>query len=88
VISVVVIIFLEKSIKKYQMHGLIVVILGILIMKYLAKSFSDVSIVKEIPSGFTCFVFLILILDQIRIVPIALTFSNGWLFETISMGSL
>jgi len=85
-ISVIVIIVFRRINKKIP-NALIVVIFGILIMKYFGKSFSDVSIVKEIPSGLPGFGIPEFDLDQIReLLPIALTLVMVGYLETISIG--
>ena len=85
-ISVIVIIIFRKINKKIP-NALIVVILGILIMKYFGKSFGDVSIVKDIPSGLPKFGIPEFDLDQIReLLPIALTLVMVGYLETISIG--
>jgi SulP family sulfate permease len=68
-------------------NALIVVILGILIMKYFGKSFNDVSIIREIPSGLPAFGIPDVDLDQIReLLPIAFTLVMVGYLETISIG--
>ena len=68
-------------------NALIVVILGILIMKYFGKSFNDVSIIREIPSGLPAFGIPDIDLDQIReLLPIAFTLVMVGYLETISIG--
>ena len=68
-------------------NALIVVVLGILIMKYFGKSFNDVSIIKEIPSGLPSFGIPDVDLDQIReLLPIAFTLVMVGYLETISIG--
>jgi SulP family sulfate permease len=85
-ISVIIIIVFRRINKKIP-NALIVVILGILIMKYFGKSFSDVSIVKEIPSGLPVFGIQEFDIDQIReLLPIALTLVMVGYLETISIG--
>jgi SulP family sulfate permease len=64
-ISIIIIIVFRKINKKIP-NALIVVILGILSMKYFGKSFSDVSIVREIPSGLPVFGIPEFDIDQIR----------------------
>ena len=86
IISVVVIIIFRKINKKIP-NALIVVIIGILIMKFFGKSFNDVSIVKDIPSGLPVFGVPEFDLDQIReLLPIALTLVMVGYLETISIG--
>ena len=86
VISVLVIIAFRKINKKIP-NALIVVVLGILIMKYFEKSFNDVSIVKDIPSGLPLFGIPDFEIDQIKeLLPIALTLVMVGYLETISIG--
>ena len=85
-IAIIIIIVFRKINKKIP-NALIVVILGILSMKYFGKSFSDVSIVKEIPSGLPVFGIPEFDIDQIReLLPIALTLVMVGYLETISIG--
>lgn len=85
-ISIVVIIIFRKINKKIP-NALIVVIFGIVIMKYFGQSFSDVSIVKDIPSGLPKFGIPEFDLDQIReLLPIAITLVMVGYLETISIG--
>jgi len=85
-ISVVVIIIFRKIDKKIP-NALIVVVLGILIMKYFGESFNDVSIVKDIPSGLPVFSFPEFDLDLIKeLFPIAFTLVMVGYLETISIG--
>ncbi len=86
VISVVVI-FIFRKINKKIPNALIVVIIGILIMKYFGKSFNDVAIVKDIPSGLPVFGIPEFDLDLIReLLPIAITLVMVGYLETISIG--
>ena len=56
-------------------------------MKYFGKSFNDVSIVKDIPSGLPVFGIPEFDLDLIReLFPIALTLVMVGYLETISIG--
>lgn len=85
-ISVIIIIIFRKINKKIP-NALMVVITGILIMKYFGESFNDVSIVKDIPSGLPGFAIPEFDLDQIReLLPIALTLVMVGYLETISIG--
>nr|WP_298989996.1 solute carrier family 26 protein [uncultured Polaribacter sp.] len=85
-VSVFIIIFFRKINKKIP-NALIVVVLGILIMKYFGKNLSDVAVVKDIPSGLPSFSFPVFDLDQIReLLPIALTLVMVGYLETISIG--
>lgn len=86
VVSVIVIIIFRKINKKIP-NALIVVVIGILIMKYFGKSFNDVSIVKDIPSGLPIFGIPEFDLELIReLLPIALTLVMVGYLETISIG--
>jgi SulP family sulfate permease len=85
-ISALLIIIFRKINKKIP-NALIVVILGVLIMKYFGNSFADVSIVKDIPSGLPKFGipdFDIALLKEL--LPIALTLVMVGYLETISIG--
>ena len=85
-ISVVVIIIFRKINKKIP-NALIVVILGIIIMKYFGKSFNDVSIVKDIPSGLPVFGIPEFDIELMReLLPIAFTLVMVGYLETISIG--
>ena len=86
IISVVVIMILRKVNKKIP-NALIVVVFGILVMRYFGKDFNDVSIVKDIPSGLPSFSFPEFDISQIReLLPIALTLVMVGYLETISIG--
>jgi len=86
IISVVVIVILRKVNKKIP-NALIVVVFGILVMRYFGKDFNDVSIVKDIPSGLPSFSFPEFDISQIReLLPIALTLVMVGYLETISIG--
>ncbi|MFT4612707.1 MAG: SulP family sulfate permease [Gammaproteobacteria bacterium] len=85
-LSVFIIIIFRKINKKIP-NALIVVILGIVIMKYFGNSFNDVSIVKEVPSGLPVFGIPEIDLDLIReLLPIALTLVMVGYLEIISIG--
>jgi SulP family sulfate permease len=85
-ISVTIIIIFRRINKKIP-NALIVVILGILIMKFFGSTFSNVSIVKDIPSGLPKFGIPVFDLDLIRdLLPIALTLVMVGYLETISIG--
>tara|TARA_B100000809_G_scaffold259307_1_gene304067 strand:+ start:1371 stop:3098 length:1728 start_codon:yes stop_codon:yes gene_type:complete len=85
-LSVIIIIVFRKINKKIP-NALIVVILGIVIMKYFGKSFNDVAIVKEVPSGLPVFGIPEFDLDLIReLLPIALTLVMVGYLEIISIG--
>lgn len=85
-IAVIIIIVFRKIDKKIP-NALIVVVLGILIMKYFGKNLVDVSIVKDVPSGLPSFGIPDFDLDQIKeLLPIALTLVMVGYLETISIG--
>lgn len=85
-ISVIIIIIFRKINKKIP-NALIVVIFGIVIMKYFGQHMVDVAIVKDIPSGLPSFSLPEFDLDQIReLLPIALTLVMVGYLETISIG--
>ena len=85
-ISVVVILIFRKINKKIP-NALIVVVFGIIIMKYFGESFIDVSIVKDIPSGLPSFGIPEFDIDLLReLLPIAFTLVMVGYLETISIG--
>ncbi len=85
-ISIIAIIALRRINKKIP-NALIVVILGILVMRYFGQNLNDVDIVKDIPSGLPSFSFPELDIDQIReLLPIAFTLVMVGYLETISIG--
>ncbi len=85
--SAAIIIIIFRKINKKIPNALIVVILGILVMKYLGKNFVNVAIVKDIPAGLPSFGMLEIDIDQIKeLVPIALTLVMVGFLETISIG--
>ncbi|WP_159949157.1 SulP family inorganic anion transporter [Polaribacter septentrionalilitoris] len=85
-ISVIVIIVFRRINKKIP-NALIVVIIGIVIMKYFGKSFGDVDIVKDIPSGLPTFGIPEFDIDLFKeLLPIALTLVMVGYLETISIG--
>jgi len=80
-------IIIFRKINKKIPNALIVVILGVLIMKFFNKSFTDVSIVKDIPSGLPKFGIPDFDLALLReLLPIALTLVMVGYLETISIG--
>ena len=84
-LSALIIIIFRKINKKIP-NALIVVVIGIVIMKFFGKSFSDVSIVKDIPSGLPNFGVPDLDFEQIKeLFPIALTLVMVGYLETISI---
>jgi SulP family sulfate permease len=84
--SALLIILFRKTNKKIP-NALIVVVLGILIMKFFDKSLTDVAIVKDIPSGLPKFGIPDFDLELFReLLPIALTLVMVGYLETISIG--
>jgi SulP family sulfate permease len=85
-ISVGVIILLRKINKKIP-NALLVVVVGILTIRYFGDEFSDVAIVKDIPSGLPSFSFPEMDISQMKeLLPIALTLVMVGYLETISIG--
>jgi len=85
-VSVVVILFFRRINKKIP-NALIVVVMGILIMRYFGSQLDDVSIIEDIPSGLPGFSFPQIDIDIIReLMPIALTLVMVGYLETISIG--
>jgi SulP family sulfate permease len=84
--SALLIILFRRTNKKIP-NALIVVVLGILIMKFFDKSLTDVAIVKDIPSGLPKFGIPDFDLELLReLLPIALTLVMVGYLETISIG--
>ena len=85
-ISVGVIILLRKINKKIP-NALLVVVVGIFTIRYFGDEFSDVAIVKDIPSGLPSFSFPEMDISQMKeLLPIALTLVMVGYLETISIG--
>ena len=83
----IVLIFIFKRIHKSVPSPLIVVILGILLLKFFNSAFSDVAIIKEIPAGLPSFAVPKISLEQLsEILPIALTIAMIGFLETVSIG--
>ena len=81
------IIIVFRKINKKIPNALIVVIVGIVIMKYFGESFNDVAIVKEVPSGLPVFGIPEIDVDLIReLLPIALTLVMVGYLEIITIG--
>ncbi|PQJ75661.1 SulP family inorganic anion transporter [Polaribacter gangjinensis] len=81
------IIFILRKIDKRIPSALIVVVLGIVIMKFFGKNLTEVAIVKNIPSGLPTFGIPTIDFEQIReLFPIALTLVMVGYLETISIG--
>ncbi len=86
IISAVLILVFRKINKKIP-NALIVVVFGIIAIRYVGDYFSEVDIVKDIPSGLPSFTMPELDIDQIReLLPIALTLVMVGYLETISIG--
>lgn len=85
-ISVGVIVLLRKINKKIP-NALLVVVVGILTIRYFEDYFFDVAIVKDIPSGLPSFSFPEFDISQMKeLLPIALTLVMVGYLETISIG--
>jgi len=85
-ISVGVIVLLRKINKKIP-NALLVVVVGILTIRYFEDYFFDVAIVKDIPSGLPSFSFPEIDISQMKeLLPIALTLVMVGYLETISIG--
>ncbi len=85
-VSALTIITLRKVNKKIP-NALIVVVLGILVIRYFGIALNDVDIVKDIPSGLPEFSVPELDIDLIReLLPIAFTLVMVGYLETISIG--
>lgn len=81
------IIVVLKKINSKIPNALIVVLLGILVLKFFEQNLLDVSIVKEIPSGLPSFSIPEIDIAQIReLMPIAITLVMVGYLETISIG--
>ena len=81
------IIIVLRNINKKIPNALIVVILGIVVMKYFGNSLNDIDIVKEVPSGLPVFGIPEIDIDLIReLLPIALTLVMVGYLEIISIG--
>ena len=86
VIAIIILLSLRKVNKKIP-SALIVVILGILAIKYLGKNLSDIAIIEEVPSGLPSFSIPEIDFLQIKeLLPIALTLVLVGFLETISIG--
>lgn len=85
-ISVIVIVILKRINKKIP-NALIVVVFGIVLLKYFGVHFDKVAIVRDIPSGLPSFKIPNYDFDQMReLMPIALTLVMVGYLETISIG--
>ena len=83
----IIIILIFRKIDKRIPNALIVVVFGIVTMRYFGRNLLDVPIVKNIPSGLPSFVIPEFEIEQIReLFPIALTLVMVGYLETISIG--
>ena len=86
-ISAAIIIIVLRKVNKKIPNALIVVVLGIVVIKYFGSSFDNVAIIKEIPSGLPSFGVPEIDIDQLKeLLPIALTLVLVGFLETISIG--
>lgn len=86
-ISAAIIIIILRKINKKIPNALIVVILGIVAVKYFGSSFESVAIIKDVPSGLPSFGVPEIDIDQLKeLIPIALTLVLVGFLETISIG--
>ena len=82
-----VIIMIFRKINKKIPNALIVVVLGILVIRFFGNHFADVAIVKEIPSGLPKFIIPVVDIALIReLLPIAATLVMVGYLEIISIG--
>lgn len=82
-----VIIIVFRKINRKIPNALIVVVLGIITIRFFGQYFSDVAIVKDIPSGLPKFSMPVLDIALIReLMPIAATLVMVGYLETISIG--
>lgn len=81
------IIIVLKKVNNKIPNALIVVVLGILLLKFFENNLLDVAIVKDIPSGLPKFTVPIIDIGQIKeLLPIAITLVLVGYLETISIG--
>ena len=81
------IIIILRKINKKIPNALIVVVLGIIVVKYFGLAFESVAIIKEVPSGLPSFGVPEIDIDQLKeLMPIALTLVLVGFLETISIG--
>ncbi len=86
-VTAAIIIIIFRKINKKIPNALIVVVLGVLVMKYLGGYFPEVAIVQDIPAGLPSFSVPEFDIDQIKeLLPIALTLVMVGFLETISIG--
>jgi SulP family sulfate permease len=86
-LSAAIIIIVLRKVNKKIPNALLVVILGIVAVKYFNATFESVAIIKEIPSGLPSFGVPEIDIDQLKeLMPIALTLVLVGFLETISIG--
>ena len=86
-LSAAIIIIILRKVNKKIPNALLVVILGIVTVKYFGGSFESVAIIKEVPSGLPSFGVPEIDIDQLKeLMPIALTLVLVGFLETISIG--
>ena len=86
-LSAAMIIIVLRKVNKKIPNALLVVILGIIAVKYFGGVFESVAIIKEIPSGLPSFGVPEIDIDQLKeLMPIALTLVLVGFLETISIG--
>ncbi len=85
--SAILMIVLLRKINKKIPNALIVVLVGILVVKYFKGPFEGVAIIQEIPSGLPSFGVPEIDISQLKeLLPIALTLVLVGFLETISIG--
>ncbi|WP_152286894.1 SulP family inorganic anion transporter [Flavicella marina] len=83
----ILIIFVLKRINNKIPSPLVVVVIGILVLKFFSGTFDQVAIIKEIPSGLPSFSVPDISLEKImQMLPIALTIAMIGFLETVSIG--
>jgi SulP family sulfate permease len=86
-VSAALIIIVLRKVNKKIPNALLVVILGIIAVKYFGSTFESVAIIKEVPSGLPSFGLPEIDIDQLKeLMPIALTLVLVGFLETISIG--
>ncbi|MFT4575770.1 MAG: SulP family sulfate permease [Polaribacter sp.] len=86
-VSAALIIIVLRKVNKKIPNALLVVILGIIAVKYFGSTFESVAIIKEVPSGLPSFGVPEIDIDQLKeLMPIALTLVLVGFLETISIG--
>jgi len=86
-VSAALIIIVLRKVNKKIPNALLVVLLGIIAVKYFGSTFESVAIIKEVPSGLPSFGVPEIDIDQLKeLMPIALTLVLVGFLETISIG--